>query len=131
MGYKEFEAKASVRKGAGVKTSACKAKGRKLQQVVRDWVLASFPQLADKDVRSTSMGASGDDVLLSEKAFSLFPYAVECKNLKAIAVYRYYEQRVPKEGHTLVVLKENNKKPLALVSLEHFMELVRGKCKCN
>ena len=98
---------------------------------MRDWVLASFPELTEKDVRSTSMGASGDDLLLSEKAFSLFPYCVEAKNLKAIAVYRYYEQRVPKEGHTLVVLKENNKKPLALVSLDHFMELVRGKCKCN
>lgn len=74
------------------------------------------------------MGESGDDIKLSSSGFRLFPYAVECKSLKAIAVYRFYEQRVPKEGHTLVVIKENKKKPLAIVDFEHFMELISGRC---
>lgn len=73
------------------------------------------------------MGESGEDIKLSSAAFSLFPFEVECKSLKKIAVYRFYEQRVPKEGQTLVVIKENGKKPLAVVDFSYFMELISGK----
>jgi len=73
------------------------------------------------------MGQSGEDVKLSEAAFKLFPYLVECKSLARVAVYRYYEQRTNSAGEVLVVVKENGKKPLAIISLDHFMELV--KCR--
>jgi len=107
-------------------TSSAKAKGRKLQQIVRDFVLKLFPHLTERDVKSTSMGASGDDLLLSEAAFKVFPYSVECKNLAKVAVYRYMEQRNPDSaGNTLVVVKANGKQPLAIVYLDHFMELVK------
>ena len=113
-----------------MKPQSAKAKGRKLQQQVRDAVLKAFPSLTTRDVVSTSMGASGEDVKLSEKAFTLFPYSVECKSLKKVAVYRFYEQRPPDQGaKTLVVIKENNKEPLAVVSFSHFMELVNASRK--
>ena len=62
-----------------MKAQSAKAKGRKLQQVVRDGVLKRFPSLEPDDVRSTSMGAGGEDVQLSPVARRLFPYQVECK----------------------------------------------------
>jgi len=47
-----------------LKPQSAKAKGRKLQQWVRDQILQRFPTLSTDDVRSTSMGASGEDVQL-------------------------------------------------------------------
>lgn len=111
---------------AGIKTQSAKAKGRRLQQAVRDSILNAFPNLETDDVRSTSMGAGGEDVQLSPAARKLFPYTVECKNLAKIAVYNYYVQAT---GHNdyepLVVIKQDRAKPLAVVDLEHFMELVK------
>jgi hypothetical protein len=110
-----------------VKAQSAKAKGRRLQQAVRDSILSSFKKLEPDDVRSTSMGAGGEDVLLSPAARKLFPYSVECKNLAKIAVYNYYEQCQTNCGQyePLVVIKQNRAKPLAVVDFEHFMELVR------
>ena len=73
------------------------------------------------------MGAGGEDVQLSPAARKLFPYSIECKNLAKIAVFNYYEQAI---GHgnyePLVVIKQNRSRPLAVVDLEHFMELVKN-----
>lgn len=75
------------------------------------------------------MGAGGEDVLLSPAARKLFPYSVECKNLSKIAVYNYYTQAETNSGkyEPLVVIKQNRSKPLAVIDLDHFMELVRRK----
>ena len=107
---------------------SAKAKGRRLQQMVRDLILDTFPHLElDTDVRSAIMGETGEDIKLSSKARQVFPYSVECKSLKKIAVYNYYDQaaaNTPKECTPLVVLKQDRRKPLVLVDLEKFMELV-------
>lgn len=111
---------------SGIKAQSAKAKGRRLQQTVRDAILYSFPSLETDDVRSTSMGAGGEDVQLSPAARRLFPYTVECKNLAKIAVYNYYVQCSGHNDHEpLVVIKQDRSKPLAVVDLDHFMELVR------
>jgi len=65
-----------------VKTSSAKAKGRRLQQKVRDLILETFSELEEDDVRSTSMGAGGEDVQLSPLARRKFPFSVECKNVE-------------------------------------------------
>lgn len=77
------------------------------------------------------MGASGEDIQLSEAAIREFNYGVECKNRAAIAVYRDFEQAsshvVGTDRVPLLVIKQNHSEPLAVVSLEHFMSLVKGK----
>jgi alpha/beta superfamily hydrolase len=71
------------------------------------------------------MGAGGEDVQLSPLARSLFNYTVECKNRAAIAVYKDYEQaKTHGLVEPLVILKQNNSKPLALVDADHFFDLV-------
>lgn len=73
------------------------------------------------------MGNQGVDVQLSQAALSLFPYGVECKNRAKIAVYADYAQAVENsEGATpLLIIKQNHSKPLAVVDLEHFINLVK------
>lgn len=107
---------------------SAKAKGRRLQQLVRDLILDTYPQLElDTDVRSAIMGETGEDIKLSSKARQVFPYSVECKSLKKIAVYNYYDQALsntPDGCSPLVVLKQDRRKPLVLLDLEKFMELI-------
>ena len=101
-----------------------------MQKKVVAEILSAFPELTKNDVRSTSMGAGGRDVQLSEAALRRFPYDVECKSRAAIAIFADYNQAA---GHgnanPLLVLKQNHSEPLAVVSLKHFMELVSGRSR--
>lgn len=111
-----------------ITVSSAKAKGRRLQQWVVAQLYRIFPMLEEGDARSTSMGASGEDVQLSPAARRLFKYSVECKSLAKIAVYSLYEQAVSNAGkyEPLLIIKANGKKPLAVVDASHFLELTRG-----
>jgi hypothetical protein len=73
------------------------------------------------------MGVSGRDVQLSEAALSVFPYAVECKNKARIAVYSDYEQACTNaNGDTpLLVIKQNQSKPLVVIDMEDFFNLIK------
>lgn len=110
-----------------MKTSSAKAKGRELQNWVRDQLLTLFSFLEKDDVRSTSMGAQGEDVQLSPAARKAFPYSVECKRLAKIAVYSMYEQAVANAGKSqpLLIIRGDRKKALAVVDALHFFELVK------
>ena len=109
-----------------MKPSSAKAKGRKFQQYVRDKILATFPHLEPDDVRSTSMGAGGEDILLSPAARKAFGFSVECKSLARSAVYSLFEQAEENAGPhiPLLMLKANRKEPLTILRLDDFMELV-------
>lgn len=76
------------------------------------------------------MGAGGRDVQLSERAINCFPYAVECKSRAAIAIYGDFAQAKAHVGsekeHPLLVIRQNHSEPLAVISLQHFMELVNA-----
>ena len=111
-----------------MKSQSAKAKGRGLQKLVVSKLLEKFPRLTGKDVRSTSMGAGGVDVQLSSAAFRKFPFAVECKSLAKIAVYKLYRQaceHAEEHGGTpLLVMKQNRSEPLVVLSLENFLKLI-------
>jgi len=64
-----------------MKTSSCKAKGRELQKFVAEKIRQVF-NLPEEDVVSQCMGSPGKDIRLSERALSLLPLSIECKNTK-------------------------------------------------
>ncbi len=110
-----------------MKAASAKAKGRKLQQWTRDLLLRLASHLETDDVRSTSMGAGGEDVLLSPAARRVFPVSIECKSRARFAVYNDYDQCVEnaEEGHEpVVVIKANRRDPLVLVDAEYFFRKV-------
>ena len=105
---------------------SAKAKGRTLQKTVVALILEAFPNLEPDDVKSTSMGASGEDVQLSPAARKLVPYQIECKSKAKSQVHTYYEQAKTHGKHEpLVIVKMDYKKPLAIVDLDHFLELLK------
>lgn len=109
-----------------MKPSSAKAKGRKFQQEVRDAILHQFPSLEQDDVRSTSMGAGGEDIQLSPAARRLFPFAVECKHRASYAFYKDYDQactHADKGQEPILVARANHRRPVVVVDLNYFLSV--------
>lgn len=72
------------------------------------------------------MGATGEDVQLSPHARRLVPYQIECKNKAKSQVHTYYEQAAEHgENEPLVIVKRDYGIPLAVLSAEHFFQLLQ------
>jgi len=109
-----------------VRPQSAKAKGRRLQQEVRDAILAAFPELQPGDVRSTSMGAGGEDILLSPAAFRCVPFAIECKNQEALNVWTALQQAAEHSVMDgLLVFKRNKSPTYVALQLDHFLALLK------
>lgn len=105
-----------------------KAKGRYLQKILEGKLLGLFPKLKPDDVRSTPMGLNGEDILLSPAARKSIPVQFECKNYSArsVPVYDFYDQAKAHGKHEpVVVYKKPHKKPLAIVDLDHYLDLLK------
>ena len=109
-----------------MKTRSAKNKGKRLQNDVRDLILETFKELEPDDVRSTTMGDSGEDVLLSPAARKLFPFSVECKNQEKLNIWSSLEQTETNAGkHTpLLIFKRNRSKTYAVLQLDDLMEML-------
>ena len=109
-----------------MKTSSAKAKGRMLQQLVAKKLLGSFEQFTVNDIKSTSMGAQGADVQLSQAVLDLLPIQIECKNRAMMAVYKDYEQAQSHGKYEpVLIIKQNRSKPLAVMDLDYFIQLLK------
>lgn len=77
------------------------------------------------------MGASGEDILLSEAAISSLPYSIECKSRAAVSVYPWFEQACTNaNGRTpLLVIKQNASKPLVLLDMDDFFRIISENTK--
>lgn len=111
-----------------MKTSSAKAKGRKLQQWVRD-KLIDVLDIHPEDIESTSMGAGGEDVTMARVAREKFPYSIECKNQERVNVWSAYDQASGNSNNyePLVVIKKNRTKALVLLDAEYFINLHKEK----
>ena len=107
-----------------MRTQSKKAKGRRLQQWVRDLLIEKL-EVHPEDIESRSMGAGGEDLIMSRSAREKFPYSVECKNQERLNIWKSYEQAQQNSGNyePIVVIKRNNVKPLVLVDADYFVEL--------
>lgn len=107
-----------------MKPSSCKNKGRNGQKEVVNIIMKHFPALQKDDVGWRSMGAPGEDILLSPLARSYFPFSIEVKRLKAIAAIKHLDQAEANAGeHTaLVFMKADRGKWVVLMDAETFVE---------
>lgn len=103
-----------------------KAKGRTFQQVIRDALLNVFGSLEPDDIRSTAMGQGGEDIQLSPAARKLIPYQIECKSKARSQVHTWYSQAKDHGKYEpVVVVKKDRDIPLAVVSFDHWLELIK------
>ena len=110
-----------------MKASSAKAKGRRHQQRVRASILEAFGTcLGDDDVRSTSMGAGGEDILLSPRAREMLALSIECKCQERISVWdalSQAERNANARGDPCVVFTRNRSKTWAIVEWKVLLQL--------
>ena len=118
-----------------MKTKSAKAKGRNLQNLVRDRLRKVFvewtkvPRLENDDIKSQTMGMGGEDIVLSPIAKKLIPYSFECKNTEKLNLWQALEQC---EGNRedrdpVLVIKRNRSKVYAVVEFDHFIKITKEK----
>ena len=109
-----------------MKPRSAKNKGKRLQNKVRDLILEKFNILESDDVRSITMGDSGEDILLSPAARKLFPFSVECKNQEKLSIWSALEQAEENSGNhsPLVIFKRNRTKMYAVLEFDKLLELL-------
>jgi hypothetical protein len=108
--------------------------GETLQAWSRDEILRVFPELAPNDVISVKMGATGEDLILSEKALKLLNnVSFEMKNQKKgnKTLYQFMTQakkQAKPEQVPVVVLFDHtypNAEPLLCMSFEAWLMATR------
>ena len=111
-----------------MKTASRKAKGRRLQNKIRDLLIEHFSdELEDDDIRCAIMGESGEDLKLSPAARKLIPYSFECKNQEKLNIWDSLEQAEKNSyGYSpILVFKRNRSKIYVVLEISNFLELLK------
>ena len=108
-----------------MKPSSAKAKGRALQDWIRNKLIEEF-DIHEDDIKTAVMGESGEDIKMARAAREKFPFSIEAKNVEKLNVWQAYEQAKENAGdyEPLVVMKKNRKKPLVVMDAESFIKLM-------
>jgi hypothetical protein len=110
-------------------TRAAKAKGRVGQNEIRDKLLETFPEFEPDDIRSTTMGDTGEDIQLSPAARKKLPVTIEVKRRKAglKTVYGYLDQATNHgKGDPIVFYRSDRNPWIVITELDHYMELLKN-----
>ena len=113
-----------------MKTRSAKAKGRRLQNKVRDVLLEHFSEeLEPDDIRTAIMGETGEDIKLSPAARKLIPYSFECKNQEKLNILSSLEQAEENSGvyPPVLIFKRNRSKTYVTLELEDFLKLINDR----
>lgn len=111
-----------------MKTSSAKSKGRRLQQSVCEKLLNASIGLEKDDIRSASMGATGEDVLFSPAARKQFPFSIECKNVEKLSIWAAIEQarsNCPDGIVPVVVFDKNREISHIALPFDKFLEIYK------
>ena len=102
-------------------------KGRRLQNLVRTKILETFDILRPTDVGIAKTGENGADIKLSKIAKRILPYQFECKYQERLATLHRWFSQSKKHGRMepILVVKMNDKKPLLIMDLDHFFQIVK------
>jgi hypothetical protein len=122
-----------------------KQKGRLFQQQIAKAILDFFPELTENDVKSTSMGKSGSDLELSEKALRMLNIEPECKFQEKLNVHNAMKQVIdrlnkkePKKFKSVdamvkailkipvLFFKKSYSEPYVCIRLDDFLSLLRS-----
>lgn len=106
-----------------MKIRSCKAKGRSLVKQIREALLEAFPQIDDGDIKIPTTSCPGEDLWLSSKARTYFPFSVEAKNVERLNVYSAYKQAARNASmHTpIVVFTKNHAETFVMIRLKDFI----------
>lgn len=117
-----------------MRTSSCKAKGRRAAQEVVDLLYKYWPDGKPGDIRVTSSSVPGEDIQMSPAAREVYPLVIEVKNQEKLNIWSSLGQA---QGHlpngqgttclTIPILffRKNRTKLYAALDAEHLLKLIR------
>jgi len=110
-----------------MKASSSKAKGRRLQDFVRDRLRGLFTSLEDDDIKAAIMGESGEDIKLSPAARKIIPYSFECKNQERLNIWSSLDQAEENSSDRtpVLVFKRNRSKTYVAIEVDSFLNLIK------
>ena len=106
-----------------------KAKGRRLQNLVRDTLRELYPELHPDDIKSQTMGMPGEDIVLSPAARKVIPYSFECKNKERLDIWKSLEQALENSGsrQPVLIIKRNRTRVYAVIEYDAFLDIIGEK----
>jgi len=109
---------------------ASKAKGRRLQNYVRDILRDVYHQLHEDDIKSQTMGMTGEDIVRSPAAKEVCAFSFECKNVERLQIWRAIEQceaNKPDCSAPAIVFKKNGKQPYVALPFTVFCDMLQNE----
>ncbi len=108
-----------------------KKKGREFENEIRATILETFPSLSPNDILARSMGDPGIDIILSEQARQILPFAIETKRTERLELTKALEQaeaNAAKEKLKLcLVFRRNRSSPYAILKWEDLLGLLKER----
>lgn len=120
-----------------MKTSSAKAKGRVLQDKVRDMYreVGKDCGLVDGDIEPRPMGQNGVDLILSPRALEVFNHSIECKKHAQVRIpsefAKHYKKYKDDKSLKLLFSENNHSEPLVTMQAVDFMKLIEEIIKLN
>jgi hypothetical protein len=106
-----------------------KAKGRRLQNYVRDMLRDVYADsLEEDDLKGQTMGMTGEDIVRSPAAKKLCTFSFECKNVERLQIWRAIEQSEannPDGSSPAIVFKKNGKQPYVAIPFTKFCDMLQ------
>ena len=109
---------------------ASKAKGRRLQNYVRDMLREVYTQLHPDDIKSQTMGMTGEDIVRTPAAKEVCAFSFECKNVERLQIWRAIEQcetNRPDCSAPAIVFKKNGKEPYVAIPFTVFCDMLQAE----
>ena len=108
-----------------MRPQSAKAKGRKLQQQVRQKLIDELG-IHPEDLDSRPMGSQGEDIMMSNAARALFPFSTECKNQEKLNVFSAYDQaeeNCPDHSDPVLIFKRNRTPIFAMIKFDCLLKM--------
>ena len=105
-----------------------KAKGRRLQNYVRDMLRDVYTQLHPDDIKSQTMGMTGEDIVRTPAAKEVCAFSFECKNVERLQIWKAIEQcetNRPDCSAPAIVFKKNGKEPYVAIPFTVFCDMLQ------
>ena len=95
---------------------------------ITNWT--KVPKLEEDDIKSQTMGMTGEDIVLSPAARKLIPYSFECKNVEKLNIWSTLEQaesNTPDGATPIAVIKRNRSKVYAIMEFDAWIKLITNR----
>ena len=108
-----------------MKTKSGNAKGRRLQNWVRDQIQEWLRPIEPANIRTAIGREAGPDVILSPLAQENFPFnSIECKNQEKISIWAAIKQAEGYGDKFLLFFKRNHSKTYVVMDAETFFKVM-------